>query len=146
MTHRRRVPDQSATYGNVHCYDHMETRLNSRRHFGDVSPISRRHMETITVTIIWKQGFKLISTLLMRLRTVPVRSATSATSFRKCFHLTQLSPMCPRGGLGDASPTVTIIWKPGFTVVYDKYDRVFDSIEELITFPRDSRFEGVIPS
>ena len=26
-THRRRVPDQSATYGNVHCYDHMETRL-----------------------------------------------------------------------------------------------------------------------
>ena len=31
----------------------------------DVSPISRRHIETITVTIIWKPGFKLISTLSM---------------------------------------------------------------------------------
>ena len=30
-THRRGVPDQSATYGNLHCYDHMETRLNIAR-------------------------------------------------------------------------------------------------------------------
>ena len=42
------------------------------RHIGDVSPISQRHMETIAVTIIWKPGFKLISTLSMRPRTVPV--------------------------------------------------------------------------
>ena len=42
------------------------------RHIGDVSPISRRHMETITAMIIWKPGFKLISTLSMRPRTVPV--------------------------------------------------------------------------
>ena len=34
---------------------------------------------------------------------------------QKIFHLTQLSPMCPRACLGDASPTVTIIWKPGFS-------------------------------
>ena len=27
-----------------------------------------------------------------------------------------------------------------------KYDGTFDSIEEQITFPRDSRFESVIPS
>ena len=31
---------------------------NSRRRFGDVSPISRRHMETITAMIIWKPRFK----------------------------------------------------------------------------------------
>ena len=27
---------------------------------------------------------------------------------------------------------------------YGSYDRIFDSIEELITFGRDSRFEAVI--
>ena len=42
------------------------------QHIGEVSPISRQHMETITVTIIWKPGFKLISTLSMHPRTVPV--------------------------------------------------------------------------
>ena len=31
------------------------------RHIGDASPISRQHMETITVLMIWKPGFKLIS-------------------------------------------------------------------------------------
>ena len=45
---------------------------NSRRRFGDVCPISRRHMEMITVMIIWKPRFKLISTLSMRPCTVSV--------------------------------------------------------------------------
>ena len=42
------------------------------RRFGDVSSINRRYMETIIVMIMWKPRFKLISTLLMRPRTVPV--------------------------------------------------------------------------
>ena len=83
------------------------------RHIRDVSPISRRHTETITVTIIWKQGFK-----------------THLNSF-------DASPYCPRliGDVGDIPPKMfpfnatvpdvslslprrlTIIWKPGFTLI-----------------------------
>ena len=42
------------------------------RNIGNGFPISRRHMEMITVTSIWKPGFKLTSALSMRPRTVLV--------------------------------------------------------------------------
>ena len=45
---------------------------NSWQRFGDMSPISRQHMETITVMIIWKPRFELISTFSERPRTIPV--------------------------------------------------------------------------
>ena len=41
-THRRRVPDQSATYGNDHCYDHMETTLQNHLNSFDASPYRPR--------------------------------------------------------------------------------------------------------
>ena len=44
---------------------------NRRRRIGDVSLISRRHMEIVTVTIICKPGFQLILTLSMRPSNVP---------------------------------------------------------------------------
>ena len=40
-------------------------------------------------------------------------TATSEILFRNCFH-TQPSPRCPQACLGDASPTVTTTWRPGF--------------------------------
>ena len=71
------------------------TAVDLLRHIGDMSRISRRHVETITATIIWKPGFKLISALSMCPRNIPVWSVTSETSLRNLFHLMQLSLMCP---------------------------------------------------
>ena len=41
-THRRRVPDQSATYGNDLGYDHVEARLQTHLNSFDASPYCPR--------------------------------------------------------------------------------------------------------